>query len=94
MPKGQNLSAHQQKIVKRYYDNADTITITKLQELVTEIYLATADGSAKKLDTLWKRAGDHLAKTSVGPGAAKTIVNNRDVEKLAEVLKTAHVKKR
>ena len=25
-----DLSAHQQKIVKRYYENADTITITPL----------------------------------------------------------------
>lgn len=94
MPKGQNLTAHQQKIVKRYYENADTITITKLQELVTEIYLAAADGSAKKLDTLWKRVGDHLVKTNIGPQAARSIVEKRDLERLAEVLKTAHVKKR
>ncbi|MEO0629815.1 MAG: hypothetical protein AAFY46_03690 [Planctomycetota bacterium] len=90
MAKGQNLSAHQQKIVKRYYENADTITITKLQELVTEIYLA----EGKKADTLWKRAHDHLKKTNIKPHVVDAIVEKRDVTKLAELLTTASVPKR
>ncbi len=85
-----DLSAYQQKIVKRYYENADTITITKLQELVTEIYLA----EGKKADALWKRAHDHLKKTSIKPHVVEGVVANRDVKKLAELLTTASVPKR
>jgi hypothetical protein len=94
MAKGQNLSAHQQKIVKRYYENADTITITKLQELVTEIYLVSSSDGGKKADTLWKRAHDHLKKTSIKPHVVEAIVSQRDVKKLAELLTTATVPKR
>ena len=90
MAKGQNLSAHQQKIVKRYYENADTITMTKLQELVTEIYLA----EGKKADTLWKRAHDHLKKTNIRPQVVEAVVSQRDVKQLAELVTTASVPKR
>lgn len=85
-----DLSAYQQKIVKRYYENADTITMTKLQELVTEIYLA----EGKKADTLWKRAADHLAKTDTKPDRIESIVAARDVEALAAIVTTAKVKQR
>lgn len=44
---------HQKKIINRYYDNRDEIMLTKLQEIVTELYLA--DGDAKQA-RLWKRA--------------------------------------
>lgn len=85
-----DLSAHQQKIVKRYYENADTITMTRLQELVTEIYLA----QGKKADTLWKRAHDHLKKTTLRPDVIESVVSKRDVKRLAELITTASVPRR
>jgi hypothetical protein len=88
MAKGQHLSAHQQKIVRRYYDNADTITMTKLQELVTEIYLA----EGAKAAALWKRAAEHLRKTTVPPDVAERLVAARDVKRLAEVITTARAR--
>ena len=51
MAKHQNLSAYQQKIVKRYYEHADSITIQKLQELVSELYLAEGK-SAKEIGAI------------------------------------------
>ncbi|MEO1584884.1 MAG: hypothetical protein AAFR96_09990 [Planctomycetota bacterium] len=89
-----DLSAHQQKIVKRYYENADTITITRLQELVTEIYLASSSGGGKKADTLWKRAHDHLKKTNIKPDIVEAIVSKRDVERLASLITSAGVPKK
>ena len=35
-----DFSPHQQKIIKRYYDNLDTISLQKLGELVGDLYLA------------------------------------------------------
>ena len=48
-----DFTRHQKKIVDRYYDNRDNIMVTKLSELVSELYLAETD---KKKDQLWKRA--------------------------------------
>ena len=54
MAKGQYLSNYQQGIVKRYYDNQDTLVVTKLAELSSELYLCD---DAKKAATLWKPGG-------------------------------------
>jgi len=48
-----DFTRHQKKIVDRYYDNRDNIMVTKLSELVSELYLAETD---KKKEQLWKRA--------------------------------------
>ena len=34
------LTRHQQSIVKRYYDNLDTVLLQRLGEQVTDLYLA------------------------------------------------------
>src|SRR6185503_20548995 len=54
MAKGQHLSHYQQGIVKRYYENKDTLATQKLGEIVGELYLAMGD--AKKSEKLWKSA--------------------------------------
>jgi hypothetical protein len=40
---------YQQKIIKRYYDNQDTIQRQRLAELVSELYLS----SGKKRQRVW-----------------------------------------
>jgi len=42
---------YQDKIIKSYYKNRDTLMWQKLAELATELYLA----EGKKRDQLWKR---------------------------------------
>ena len=44
-------SDYQQKIISRYYENLDTITLARLQELVSQLYLAE---SPAKQNQLWK----------------------------------------
>ena len=43
---------HQQRIIKRYYNNQDTIQQQRLAELVTELYLA----EGKKRQRAWAAA--------------------------------------
>jgi hypothetical protein len=43
-------SKHQQKIIKNYYDNKEAISLQRLGELVTELYLA----EGKKREAEWK----------------------------------------
>ncbi len=74
-----NFSSHQQKIIKRYYDNRDQIDEQKLAELVTNIYLATG----KKLENHWKTAGDVMTRMGVPQTRIEHIMSKKDAKILA-----------
>ena len=46
----QKYTKHQQKIIKNYYENRDAISLQRLSELVTELYLAQGKGRERQ----WK----------------------------------------
>lgn len=50
----QEHSKFQQKVIKRYYDNLDSIGLQRAQELVTDLYLAEGKKRAKVWDSLAK----------------------------------------
>jgi len=80
-------SAYQKKLIQRYYDNRDAIDSQRLQELVTEIFLA---GGTKKADRLWERAQGLLERMDgLDKDLAETVVANRDVEALAQLAGTS-----
>ena len=79
----QERTNYQNKVISRYYENLDTITLTKLQELVTELYLA--ETSAQK-DRLWLRVEKALTKMKVSPAIAAHLLEKKDVRLLAENL--------
>lgn len=54
-------SRHQEKIIKNYYRNRDAISLQKLQEQVTELYLA----EGKKREKYWKTISGHLEKLGI-----------------------------
>jgi hypothetical protein len=76
-------SPYQQKIIKRYYNNFDSIQSQKLAELVTEIYLA----EGKKLDRLWTRVSEMLAKLEFPASRIAHLLEKRDPALLAGVIK-------
>jgi len=76
-------SAHQQRIIRNYYRNLDAIRAQRLQELVTELWLA---GSEKKRERLWARARDLLEKGDAPPAEVAEILERRDVEALARLV--------
>jgi hypothetical protein len=84
MAGGREYSQSQKKIIGRYYDNHDTIILTRLGEIQTEIALAV--GQQKKLDQLWKRAGQALEKTSLKPEMVAKLVESRDLEALGRAV--------
>ena len=73
-------SNHQQKIIKGYYDNLDTIMLNKLGELVTELYLAK---DRPKEDRLWERVEKAMVKLKVPAKICQHIMSKRDVKVLA-----------
>lgn len=86
MAGGREYSGHQRKIIDRYYENLDTITLAKLGEIVSELALCDSE---KKAERLWKRAETALARTKVGAEKAREVVAARDVEGLARLVSRA-----
>ena len=76
-------SSYQKKVIQGYYNNLDTIMLQRLQELVTELYLADAPGKKKKL---WDRAHNAMIKFKVSPAIMDHIMKKRDVQILAKNL--------
>lgn len=87
MGTGREYSSYQKKVINRYYDNLDTIVVTRLGEIVTD--MALAGGDEKKLARLWKRAEQALERAKVESSEIRDVVERRDVEALARIVTKA-----
>lgn len=76
---------HQKKIIERYYDQRDNIMLTKLQEIVTDLFLADSDA---KRTRLWKRAEKALQNLKIAPAQIAQIIRSRNAETLARHLRS------
>ena len=74
---------HQQKIIKRYYNNQDTIQRQRLGELVSELYLA----EGKKRQRIWKSAAAALQKLGVPQSRIDHLVKKDNPALLADIVK-------
>ncbi len=72
-------TAHQQKIIKRYYENRDDIDAQRLQELVTNLYLS----EGKKREKLWVQVEETLTRLKVPAYRIKNVMETKDVEVFA-----------
>ena len=79
-----DFTRHQKKIIDRYYENKSDIMLTKLSELVGELYLAESD---KKREKLWERVALAMKNLKVKPETAVRILEQRDAKLLANHLK-------
>ena len=68
--------------INRFYEHADTRTVNKLQELVSDLALAEGASKAK----LWKSAQATLAKTNAAPARVAAIVEAGDVRAFAQLV--------
>jgi hypothetical protein len=78
-------SKYQQKIIKNYYNNRDAISLQRLGELVTDLYLAEGKSRATK----WKQAATAMEKLGVKADQIEHIVGQDNpalVAKLVEDL--------
>lgn len=76
-------SAHQQRIIRNYYEHRDDIMLQKLGDLVTELYLA----EGKKRARLWKRAAAALRNLGVPGPQVEHLVASDNPALLAERLR-------
>lgn len=78
-----DLSPHQKKIVKRYYDNLDGIKLQRLAELTGELYLATG----KKLEKAWQDAAAAMQQLGLPASRVEHLLKQRKPELVAELVK-------
>jgi hypothetical protein len=78
-----DFTPYQQKIIKRYYDNLDTLALQRLAEVVGELYLATG----KKLERAWQSAAAAMQKLGVPQSRIDHLLKQRQPALVAEVVK-------
>ena len=76
-------SKHQQKVIRNYYDNRDSIALQRAQELVTELYLTTG----KKREKHWESLALHLGKLGVKPAVIEHLRSEDKPELVAGLIK-------
>jgi len=76
-------NSYQQGVIKRYYENQETIQSTKLSEIVSDLWLA--EGKTKK-DKLWGKAQMALMRLNVDPTQVANVVGKQDLEALAKLV--------
>ena len=79
-----NYSKYQQQIIKNYYRNRDDVAVQRLQELVTELYLA----EGKKREKVWDSIELHLSKLEVKPERIQHLRKQNKPELLAEFVQS------
>jgi hypothetical protein len=75
-------SKYQQKIIKNYYDNKESISLQRLGELVTELYLAEGKARAKQ----WQYIVGALEKLKVPQSRIDHLVKQDNPALLAKLL--------
>ena len=75
-------SKYQQNIIKNYYNNREAISLQRLQELVSELYLA----EGKKRAKLWDSLSGHLEKLGVPAKEIQHVVAEEKPELVAKLV--------
>lgn len=75
-------SNYQKDVIKRYYDNRESIDQQKLSELCTNLFLA----EGKKKEKLWERARELMERLNVPPTRIDHVLKSADPAILAEVV--------
>jgi hypothetical protein len=74
---------HQQKIIKRYYGNQDTLQRQRLAELVSELYLA----EGKKRQKVWASAALAMQKLGVPQSRIDHLLKQQNPALIADLVK-------
>lgn len=77
-----DFSPHQQKVIKRYYDNRDQIDDQRLSELVTNLFLA----SEKKKPKMWETAEQIMTRMELPASRIRHVMESRDPAVLAKIV--------
>ena len=76
-------TSYPKSVISNYYKRLDLILLTRLQEIVTELYLAETD---KQKNALWKRAEKAIRQLKIPDSIKNHILDRKDIEILAKNL--------
>ena len=76
-------SSYQDRVIRNYYENQETILMQRLGDLVTDLFLA--EGKART--RLWKRVGEILAKLKIPESRIKHVTGSDNPTLVANLLK-------
>lgn len=76
-------SNYQKDVIKRYYDNRESIDQQRLSELCTNLFLT----EGKKKQKLWEKAQEIMERLNVPPTRIDHVLKSADPAILAEVVK-------
>lgn len=79
----EDYTPHQQKIIKRYYNNQETLQRQRLAELVSELYLT----QGKKRQRAWEAAAAAMQKLGVPQSRIDHLLQQDNAALVAEVVK-------
>ncbi len=74
---------HQKGIIKRYYENRDTLALQKLGETVSNLYLET---NARKIERAWKSIRTQLAAAGVPEKVVAEVCDDQDLGAVARLI--------
>ncbi|MEJ5260224.1 MAG: hypothetical protein WHS88_08555 [Anaerohalosphaeraceae bacterium] len=74
---------YQQNIIANYYQHLDTIVLGRIQELVSQIYLAQTE---RQRQSLWKRVEKALLQMKIPDPIRQHILQKKSAELLAKHL--------
>ena len=83
-------SKYQQNIIKNYYENRESISLQRLSELVTELYLAEGKGREKQ----WKFIISALQKLGLPADRIEHLRKKDDPRLLAELIEELMAKQK
>ncbi len=75
-------SNYQNKVIRNYYDNRESISLQRCEELVTELYLA----AGKKRERHWKSLATHLGNLGVPEATIQHLRNQNKPETVAHFI--------
>lgn len=84
-----DFTPYQQKIIKRYYNNQDTLQRQRLAELVSELYLA----EGKKRERIWQNVAAAMQKLGLPQARIDHLVKQGNPALVAEVVKELEAKR-
>jgi hypothetical protein len=83
-----DFTPYQQKVIKRYYNNKETIQRQRLAELVSELFLA----QGKKRQRAWESAIKALQELGIPQSRINHLLKQDNPALLAEVVKELEAK--
>lgn len=83
MAGGREYTGGQRKIIKRHYETMEPRSVQRLQEVVSELYLADSEAAQKRL---WKSVETALKNLKIDDARSRKVLAERDLEGLAAMV--------